>query len=255
MLVEVQSVSKSYAAAGKGRIETLEGVDLQVHEREFVCLLGPSGCGKSTLLKLIAGIEQPSAGSIRFGGSPVRTPSPARGVIFQDYALFPWLTVRDNIRFGLRMQGGSRQQQRAMTEEALERFDLQGAGELYPNQISGGMRQRAAIARALCLKPALLLMDEPFAALDALLRLRLQEELVRIWQRESSTFVCVTHDVEEALILADRIVILTPRPGSIKTIVPVELPRPRDRASGAFVQLRERVLACLQEERAEAWQA
>lgn len=249
MHIEVRQAAKTYDSGGRRRIEALSGIDLSIADREFVCLLGPSGCGKSTLLRLIAGIEASSSGSILCDGLPVSGPSPQRGFIFQDYALFPWLTVRQNIRFGLQMRKETKSESRAIVERYMQLFGLTEAAGLYPKQLSGGMRQRVAIARALCLQPRLLLMDEPFAALDALLRHNLQEEMVRVWQREKVTIVFVTHDVEEAIFLADRIVVMTPRPGTIKAIVPVELPRPRSRTNSRFVELRAGILRLLYEER------
>jgi NitT/TauT family transport system ATP-binding protein len=245
--VEIKQAGKGFEANGGQWTRALTGVNLTIHDGEFICLLGPSGCGKSTLLKTIAGIERVDEGTVQCDGKQVNGPSTDRGVIFQDYALFPWLTVRQNIRFGLRMRKLDKRRRREITDHYLELFGLTEAAHWYPKQLSGGMRQRVAIARALCLNPGLLLMDEPFAALDALLRQRLQEELVRIWQRENITFVFVTHDVEEAIFLADRIVIMTPRPGRIKELVPVGLPRPRLRTDPAFVELRAEILRLLYE--------
>lgn len=168
-------------------------------------------------------------------------------VYFQDYSLFPWLTVRQNIAFGLQRGKGTKREKRELAEHYIRLFELEEAAGLYPKQLSGGMSQRVAIARALCLQPKLLLMDEPFAALDAMLRQKLQEELVRIWQRENATFVFVTHDVEEAIFLADRIIVMSPRPGAVSAIVPVQLPRPRERTDAAFVELRASVLRLLHE--------
>ncbi|WP_127532856.1 ABC transporter ATP-binding protein [Paenibacillus kobensis] len=248
MHIEVREAAKTYYSGGKKWIDALSGIDLSIRDREFVCLLGPSGCGKSTLLRLIGGIEAASSGTVLCDGKPVVGPSPQRGFIFQDYALFPWLTVRQNIRFGLQMRKETKNKSRAIAEQYMQLFGLEEAASLYPKQLSGGMRQRVAIARALCLQPRLLLMDEPFAALDAMLRHNLQEEMVRVWQREKVTVVFVTHDVEEAIFLADRIVVMTPRPGTIRAVVPVELPRPRSRTDSRFVELRAGILRLLYEE-------
>ncbi|ALS25811.1 nitrate ABC transporter ATP-binding protein [Paenibacillus sp. 32O-W] len=242
MNVEVRQAGKTYRTGTAQTVEALRPITLNIRDREFVCFLGPSGCGKSTLLKLIAGIEPADSGEIVCDGVKVKGTSTDRGFIFQDYALFPWLTVKHNILFGLRARKENKQESHKIAESFIRLFGLSEVSHLYPNQLSGGMRQRVAIARALCLKPKLLLMDEPFAALDALLRQKLQEELVRIWSHEQITFVFVTHDVEEAVYLADRIVVMTPRPGTVKEIVPVNLPRPRNRTDADFVRLRARLL-------------
>jgi len=252
MDIEIEGVSKSYGTGAGKRIEAVRNVTLGVKEGEFVCLLGPSGCGKSTLLKLVAGMEHPDEGTVLCGGLPVSAPSPERGFIFQDYALFPWLTVRQNIGFGLKRLKLSRSVKRATVDSYLELLGLANSESLYPGQLSGGMRQRVALARALCLRPKLLLMDEPFAALDALLRQKLQDELIRVRQTERITFLLVTHDVEEALYLADRIMIMTPNPGRILTSVPIHLSRPRRRASLEFVQLRQQMMQLLQGEAEDA---
>ncbi|MFC0214453.1 ABC transporter ATP-binding protein [Paenibacillus chartarius] len=245
MHVELQGVSKQYRTGDDREVRALDNVSLHIGEAEFVCLLGPSGCGKSTLLKLMAGIERPSAGSVRFAGKPVNGASTERGYVFQEYALFPWLTVDGNIRFGLELKGISRKRQQEAVERYLELLGLKQAARLYPKELSGGMSQRVAIARALILQPKLLLMDEPFAALDAILRRKLQEEVARLWRQENITFVLVTHDVEEAIYLADRIIVMSPGPGRIKEEVAVRLPRPRVRTEAGFVALRNRLLELL----------
>ncbi|MCZ8521652.1 MULTISPECIES: ABC transporter ATP-binding protein [Paenibacillus] len=247
MHVDIRGVTHSYARQG-GRAagnDVLREITLGIREGEFLCLLGPSGCGKSTLLRLIAGMEKPVSGEIEAFGRKVAGPSPERGLIFQDYALFPWLTVRQNIDFGLEMRGTRKKEREETIARYLQLFGLEECGDFYPKQLSGGMRQRVAIARSLCLSPRLLLMDEPFAALDAMLRHKLQDDLLGIWARERITFVLVTHDVEEAVYLADRIVLMTPHPGRVRGIVPVTLPRPRRRESGEFAALRASVLARL----------
>jgi ABC-type nitrate/sulfonate/bicarbonate transport system ATPase subunit len=248
LLIDIQNVSKAYPFESNHKVEALEQISFSVKEKEFICLLGPSGCGKSTLLKLISGMDKADQGRILFEEAVVNNPSTDRGFIFQDYALFPWLNVRNNIRFGLEMQGLPSKTQNRIVQEYVRLFGLEGSAFLYPKQLSGGMRQRVAIARALCLKPKLLLMDEPFAALDAMLRQKLQEELVRIWDIEKITCVLVTHDIEEAVYLADRIIIMTPSPGRIKEIVQVQLPRPRIRTSLEFVQVRSKLLNLLNED-------
>lgn len=252
MHVEIQHVTKAYPSSSGHVIQALEDISLSIGENEFICLLGPSGCGKSTLLKLIAGIESSSSGSVKVEGMPVTGPSPERGFIFQEYALFPWLNVRDNISFGLDMTGLNTKTKRSIVNEYISILGLEKAAKLYPKQLSGGMRQRVAIARALCLNPRLLLLDEPFAALDAILRQKLQEEMTRIWLRENKSFILVTHDVEEAIYLADRIIVMTPGPGRIKEILPISLARPRVRTEAGFIQLRSRILRLLQADEPEA---
>lgn len=245
--VQIQQVTKAYDTDSGQAVNALEDVALSIGDGEFICLLGPSGCGKSTLLKLMAGIEPPTSGSVTVGGREVKGPSPERGVIFQDYALFPWLTVRDNIGFGLAFKRMGKGTRTKTVDHYMRLLELEQAARLYPKELSGGMQQRVAIARALCLKPQLLLLDEPFAALDAILRNKLQQEIVRIWQQEQKTFVLVTHDVEEAIYLADRIVVMSPAPGTIKQVVTVPLPRPRARTESGFVALRDRLIRLLLE--------
>lgn len=252
MHVEIHHVAKAYPSGSGHVIKALEDISLSIGENEFICLLGPSGCGKSTLLKLIAGIESSSSGSVKVGGVPVKGPSPERGYVFQEYALFPWLNVRDNISFGLDMTRVDKKTKRSIVNGYISILGLEKASRLYPKQLSGGMRQRVAIARALCLNPRLLLLDEPFAALDAILRQRLQEEMARIWLRENKSFILVTHDVEEAIYLADRIIVMTPGPGRIKEILPVSLARPRVRTEAGFIQLRSKILRLLQADKPEA---
>ncbi|WP_342046313.1 ABC transporter ATP-binding protein [Bacillus sp. OTU530] len=241
MLVTLEKVTKAYNV-GQKNVEALSNISMSIHEKEFVCIVGPSGSGKSTLLKMIAGIDNATSGNVKFEGQKVVGPSLEKGFVFQDYALFPWLTVRKNILFGLEMANASTVIKKKRLEEYLHLLDLEKAANLYPNQLSGGMRQRVAIARALCLKPKLLLMDEPFAALDLFLRQKLQEELLRIWQAENITFILVTHDIEEAIYLADRVIVLTPGPGRVNEIIPISLPRLRLRTGEDFMQIRNKII-------------
>lgn len=250
MHIEIRQATKIYDSATGHPVKALQDVTLSIGESDFICLLGPSGCGKSTLLKLIAGIESTTEGTVEVGGKLVAGISTERGFVFQDYALFPWLKVRDNIRFGLQMMRVEKKRQKEIVDDYLRLLGLEQAAHLYPKQLSGGMSQRVAIARALCLNPQMLLLDEPFAALDAILRQKLQEELVRIWQKERKPFILVTHDVEEAIFLADQIVVMTPGPGRVKEIVTVSLPRPRERTAAGFVELRETLVRLLQTEEA-----
>ncbi len=236
-------VSKSYGLAGReSALQVLHGVSFAASTEEFVCLLGPSGCGKSTLLKLAAGLEHVTSGTVSLDDVPVTVPRAGCGMVFQDYALFPWLNVERNIAFGLELQGLDP----AIIRESVNRFvqlvGLGGFEKSLPSQLSGGMRQRVALARALVLAPRVLLMDEPFGALDSFTRMEMQEELIQLWQRQPFTVVFVTHDIEEAVYLADRIVVMTPRPGRIKTIVPVDIPRPRHRTDERFTAIRNHLL-------------
>lgn len=215
-MITVDNVSKTYP----GGVEALASTTLAVPDGEFVCLLGPSGCGKSTLLNLLAGFEKPSAGRICNSGKTA--------VVFQEAALFPWRTVRDNVAFGLQMQGISKRERHEKAMMALEQVHLAKFADAYPHELSGGMKQRAAIARALVLEPDVLLMDEPFGALDAQTRALLQEELRQLWERTRSTVVFVTHSLNEALVLADRILLFSTGPGRIIGDYPIDAPRPRD---------------------------
>ncbi|HEU5017896.1 MAG TPA: ABC transporter ATP-binding protein [Pseudolabrys sp.] len=212
-----------------GALRAFEGIELSVREGEFLCIIGPSGCGKSSLLMSIAGHNQPTEGNMLFDGAPVLGPSVERGVVFQEYALFLWMNVFDNVGFGLRMMHSlSRAEYRRRVEEQLALVGLTEFADYWPHQLSGGMRQRVAIARALAVKPRVLLMDEPFGALDALTRGALQQELIRIWQVTKMTIIFVTHNLQEALFLGDRVLCMTRRPGRIKKELAIDLPRPRD---------------------------
>ena len=215
-----------------GSIVALDRIDLEVTKGEFVCLLGPSGCGKSTLLNAIAGFTRPTSGEILAFGKRVVEPEPERAMVFQEYALFPWMTVRENVAFGLRIRGD--REARAKADALLDKLALRGFGDRFPKDLSGGMRQRVALARCLALDAPMLLMDEPFGALDALTRRSMQDELLRIWTELQQTIVFVTHGIEESLLLADRVVVMTYRPGTVKKIVTVGLPRPRDEATPEF---------------------
>jgi NitT/TauT family transport system ATP-binding protein len=223
--IELHGVEKVYQTA-QGEVEALSDIDLSVEEGEFLCIIGPSGCGKSTLLRILAGLYQQSTGEvvIHTNGASSR---PANAVVFQEYAIFPWRTVSENVIFGLEMRGIPRAERTERTEQYLNKVGLTQFANHYPYQLSGGMKQRVALARALATDPEILLMDEPFGALDAQTRTVLQEELVRIWEEEQKTVVYVTHSIEEAIMLGDRIILMTARPGKIKSTYEVNLPRPR----------------------------
>jgi sulfonate transport system ATP-binding protein len=221
----------------------LDDISLDIAQGEFVSVLGASGCGKSTLLRLVAGLDRDYRGDIRVDGERVRDTSLERGIVFQDHRLFPWLTASQNILAALRNAPLSTQQKREAVAEHVALVGLEGFEHAYPHQLSGGMAQRVAIARGLVNRPRVLLLDEPFGALDALTRGRLQNELQRIWQHERITMILVTHDVDEAIYLGDRVVTMAPRPGRVKRIAHVDLPRPRERSDARFVRLREQILA------------
>jgi NitT/TauT family transport system ATP-binding protein len=230
-----------------GGFVAVESIALDICDGEFVCLLGPSGCGKTTLLNAIAGFVQPTAGVLTVDDAPIHGPGPDRGMVFQEYGLFPWFTVRQNVEYGPRLRGMRGAALRAVSEHYLQLVQLAEFADRYPNQLSGGMRQRVAIARALANQPGTLLMDEPFGALDALTRETLQNELVKIWEGERRTCVFVTHSIAEAVFLADRIVVMATRPGRIKEVVVNHLSRPRERTSDEFFALFRKVDGVLRE--------
>ena len=248
--VNVKTVSRIFSKKEDGAgTEALQKVSFDVEDGEFVCLLGPSGCGKTTLLRIIAGLETLTSGEITLNGTPITGPDPKRGMVFQQYSLFPWRTILDNITFGLEMQGIKKVEARKQVEKYIDLVGLEQFKNSYPYELSGGMQQRAAIARALANEPEVLLMDEPFGALDAQTRNTLQDELLKIWEHRHVTILFVTHSVDEAVFLSDRIVVMTSRPGRVREIVTVELPRPRCRTGAEANRLRDYVLKVLEEER------
>jgi NitT/TauT family transport system ATP-binding protein len=228
-MIAIADLSKTFRRRDGGTHLALDRIALDVHEGEFVSILGPSGCGKSTLLYMVGGFVEPSSGTIAVGGRPVTGPGPDRGPVFQEFALFPWKTVLGNVAYGLREAGLGRSAAEAQARQLIERVGLKGYESFYPKELSGGMKQRVAIARTLAYGPAILLMDEPFGALDAHTRVRLQNELLGLWERDRKTVLFVTHAVDEAVFLSDRVVVMSRQPGRIKAIVPVDLPRPRRR--------------------------
>jgi NitT/TauT family transport system ATP-binding protein len=238
--------SFSEAPGASAALVALDDITFGIQSQEIVCVLGPSGCGKSTVLNIVAGFDRPSTGAIYLDGRPIAGPGPDRVVVFQSPALFPWLTVAENVVFALRFRPGDRADQHRRVDEYVRAVGLQGFEGHYPYQLSGGMRQRVALARALIGAPAILLLDEPFGALDAQTRLAMQELLLSIWERYRPTILFITHDVEEAIFLADRILVMTPRPGRIRAEFDVPIGRPRGYrvlTSPAFVTLKERILA------------
>ena len=247
--INVESVSKRFSRRRENQADdlvALQEVSFRLNEGDFVCLLGPSGCGKTTLLNIIAGFDKPSSGRVLVNGRAVDGPSPDRGVIFQEDTLFPWMTVRDNVLFGPRCRRGRVDNEKA--REYLDLVKLSGFENYYPTELSGGMKQRAALARVLINSPQVLLMDEPFGALDAQTRKVMQQELMRIWEKTKKTVIFVTHSVIEAAYLADTIVVMTARPGKVKGIINVNLPRPRSYTDKEYLSIREKVLSLLEEE-------
>jgi len=243
--LSVENVSRQFPAPrGGAPVPALLPVDLTVADNDFLVLLGPSGCGKSTLLRLIAGLDRPTTGRILLDGRPVSAPGPDRGMVFQSYTLFPWLTVADNIAFGLREKGLDEASVKPIISDWLERIGLAGFGNHYPKQLSGGMQQRTAIARALATDPAILLLDEPYGALDNQTRGLMQEMLLSIWEKQKKTVIFVTHDIEEAVFLASRVIVMTARPGRIKAEIAIDLAHPRHytvKTSSEFSALKARL--------------
>ena len=241
--ISVREVTKVFPLKNEEFV-ALDRVSLDIAENEFITVVGPSGCGKSTLLNILAGLEEVTAGEALVGGAPVSGPGPDRGVIFQQYALFPWLTVRQNVEFGLKTARVPRTERRERAEYFIRMVGLEQFADALPKTLSGGMKQRCAIARAYAVNPSILLMDEPFGALDALTRVRLQEQLLQTWSQERRTVMFITHDVDEAVFLANRVVVMAARPGRIFDVVEVDLPYPRTeemRLSPEFAALRNRV--------------
>jgi NitT/TauT family transport system ATP-binding protein len=245
--IDVKHVNKVFKTDNR-EVVALRDINLQIPHGQFVCLLGPSGCGKSTLLNAIAGFSLPSSGEITADGQLISGPGPERGMVFQEYALFPWMTVEKNIAFGLEVKGMAAAEIKQRVDQLLSMLSLSDFRNRYPKDLSGGMRQRVAIARVLALDSPIMLMDEPFGALDALTRRNLQDELLRIWSELKKTIIFVTHSIEEAIYLADRIVVMTYRPGTVKRDMIVELPRLRDPASAEFNALKRELGALVMEE-------
>lgn len=241
--VRIENVSRRFETQS-GAVLALSHVTLDIHEKEFVCVVGPSGCGKSTLLNLIAGLDEPTDGMVWYDGKKVNGTGSERGVVFQQYALFPWMTVRKNIMFALEMRGMKQAEARMESEKYLQMVQLEKFADYYPKELSGGMKQRVAIARAYAAEPEILLMDEPFGALDAQTRIQLQTDLMEIWQEKKKTCFFITHDVEEAVFLAQTVVIMSASPGRIADIIKVNIPYPRTqetKLSQEFAELKNKI--------------
>ena len=254
--LHIHNVSKTYRSDGQ-EVLAIDEIDLKIKNKEFATILGPSGCGKSTLLRIVAGLIQPTRGIVRLDGNVITRPGQDRGMVFQSYTLFPWLTVRENIQFGLEISGIPKAQQEQIAQEFIEKVGLKGFEKTYPKGLSGGMKQRVAIARALANNPAILLLDEPFGALDAQTRALMQELLTQVWEELHQTILFVTHDVEEAIFLSDRVFVMTARPGKIKAEIDIRLGRPRSyeiKATEGFLNLKKQALALIREEAIKATQ-
>ena len=242
--VSIQAVSRVFETAKGQRTQALQPVDFEVRDNDFVTILGPSGCGKSTLLRIVAGLDHATSGRVLLDGVPVEGPGADRGMVFQSYTLFPWLTIEQNIRFGLRERGMPEAQQKERAAYFIAKVGLRGFEQHFPKQLSGGMQQRTAIARALANDPKILLMDEPFGALDNQTRVLMQELLLGIWEAERKTVMFVTHDIDEAIFMANRVAVFSARPGRIKTELAVDLPHPRHytiKTSPEFMDLKARL--------------
>ena len=248
VILTIKDLVKTFPQ-GEKEVTAVSGFDLEVRNGEFICLLGPSGCGKTTVLRIIAGLQPATSGVVSLNGKTISGPGSDRGMVFQEFGLFPWRTVKKNVEFGLEIKKTDEKEMEAISKRYIDLVGLTGFENSHPNQLSGGMKQRVGIARALASNPAILLMDEPFGALDAQTRNQMQKELLRIWQETKKTVIFVTHSVDEAVFLADRIVVMTGRPGRVKKIYEIELPRPRDRASQDFINLRKTILDDLEQQR------
>lgn len=246
-LIRMENVTKTFETNGKS-VSAIKDLTFEIHEGEFVAMLGPSGCGKTTILRVIAGLEKPTEGKIYHKGEIVDSPGPDRGMVFQEFALFQWRTVRKNIEFGLEIKGIPKEERHKIADQYIDLVNLEGFEDAHPNELSGGMKQRVGIARALANEPDVLLMDEPFGSLDAQTRNIMQRELLNICEKTNNTVVFVTHSVDESLYLADRIIVLTARPATVKKEYEIDLPRPRDRAGKKFAKIRHDILAVVEEE-------
>ena len=248
--VHIDNVVKKFNGRN-GEMVALNGVTLDIHDNEFICVVGPSGCGKSTLLNIIAGLLEPTSGEVYCDGKLVEGTGTDRGVVFQQYALFPWLTVKKNVRFALEMRGIKGKEADQLAMKYLEKVDLVKFANHYPKELSGGMKQRVAIARAYAAEPQVLLMDEPFGALDAQTRTQLQSELLQTWERDMKTCFFITHDVDEAIILAQKVIVMSARPGRVKAVIDIDIPYPRDqetKMSPRFLELKNEIWSLVYQE-------
>jgi NitT/TauT family transport system ATP-binding protein len=251
----IDDVTLRFLPKGGKPVTALDGISLDVEEKEFSVIVGPSGCGKSSLLRLVAGLIEPSAGTISLDGKLVTRPGRDRGMVFQSYTLFPWLTVEDNVEFGLKLRGMAAEERKRVAKRYIQEVGLEGFEKSYPKQLSGGMMQRVALARALANDPEILLMDEPFGALDSQTRSLMQELLLKIWEHSQKTVLFITHDIDEAILLGDRVHVMTARPGRIKEMVEIDIPRPRNvdvLTSVEFITIKRRIMALIHDEAVRA---
>jgi ABC-type nitrate/sulfonate/bicarbonate transport system ATPase subunit len=235
--LELRNVNKRF-----GGLQVLQNINLKIEKGEFAAIVGPSGCGKSTILRMISGLEEPTTGEVLSNGVPITKPDPSRLLIFQEHALYPWRTVEKNVGFGMELAKIPEKERKARIREVLDKVGLDGFQNYYPHQLSGGMRQRVSIARALVMNPEVLLLDEPYGALDAITRLSMQNELLRLWKGSGQTMLLITHDIDEAVYLADTIYVMSPRPGHIIDVLKADMPRPRNRNGNRFVELRQQIM-------------
>lgn len=245
-IISLKNLCKSYNTKENLTVEALKDINLDVKENDFICIVGPSGCGKSTMLRIIAGLETATEGKIIYEGRELQKPTKDIGMVFQDYSLLPWRTVLDNIALGLEFKGVSKNKRLDIASRYLELIDMTRFGKAYPYELSGGMQQRVAIARALANDPHVLLMDEPFGALDAHTRILLQKELLRIWERNKKTIMFVTHSVDESVYLADKVIVMSRNPGEIKEIINIDMKRPRDRGDIKYATMTSKILKMLE---------
>jgi NitT/TauT family transport system ATP-binding protein len=253
--LRIEDVTLRFLPKGGKPVTALDGISLDVAEEEFSVIVGPSGCGKSSLLRLVAGLIEPSAGAISLDGKIVTRPGRDRGMVFQSYTLFPWLTVQDNVEFGLKLGGMATEERKRIAKRYIAQVGLEGFEKSYPKQLSGGMMQRVALARALANDPEILLMDEPFGALDSQTRSLMQELLLNIWEQSHKTVLFITHDIDEAILLGDRVHVMTARPGRIKEMVEIDIPRPRNvdvLTSIEFITIKRRIMALIHDEAVRA---
>lgn len=243
-LLQIQNVEKVFQLENE-YLQALDKINIDIENEEFISIVGPSGCGKSTLIRMIAGLDFPTSGGIFLNGKKIEKPSLDIGMIFQESRLFPWLTIQKNIEFGISDRSLSRKEKTLKAKKLINLVGLNGFANALPKQLSGGMQQRASIARGLISNPKILLLDEPFGALDAFTRMNMQQELLKIWKQEKNTMILVTHDIDEAIFLSTKIIVMKERPGSIKEVINVELPQPRDRTSSEFMEIRKRIMKSL----------